>query len=151
MARRHQAHAAANLARAVHSASRPGSPSLFQRLRAIPRMIRAVRAGQYTGVSTTQLALLGAGVGYILSPIDLVPEGLFLVLGLVDDAMVLSWVALTLVRETEHFIEWEQSMAYAGQAGTGTPPQGAYAHARATDGQTQAQQGPTVPSFVVPD
>ena len=37
---------AANLASAVRSASRPGSPSLLQRVAALPRMIRAVRSGR---------------------------------------------------------------------------------------------------------
>lgn len=117
---------AANLAGAVRSASRPGSPSLLQRAVALPRMIRAVRSGHYTGLSNGQLALMLAGLGYVVSPVDLVPEGLLLVLGLVDDAMVLSWLAVTLVRETEAFIEWERtaqaapSHGYAG-AGYGQP------------------------------
>lgn len=131
--------AAVNLARAVHEASAPGSPSLWQRLRAVPRMVRAVRSGQYTSLSSTKLAMLVAGVGYIVSPVDLAPEGLLLVLGLADDAMVLGWVALTLVRETEEFLRWEHAMThgYAGRPGTTGPEGGSgpYPH--------------TVPSHVV--
>ena len=137
MARRlRSARTAANLAGAVRSASRPGSPNLLQRAVALPRMVRAVRSGRYTGMSNGQLALVLAGLGYVVSPVDLVPEGLLLVLGLVDDAMVLSWLAVTLVRETEAFIEWERT---AGAA-TGHPA-----------GQTGYGHPVTVPSEVVRD
>lgn len=137
MARRlRSARTAANLAGAVRSASRPGSPNLLQRAVALPRMVRAVRSGRYTGMSNGQLALMLAGLGYVVSPVDLVPEGLLLVLGLVDDAMVLSWLAVTLVRETEAFIEWERT---AGAA-TGHP-----------SGQTGHGHPVTVPSEVVRD
>lgn len=102
---------AAHLARAVNQASGPGSPSLFARFSAVPRLIRAVRSGEYTGMSSMQLALVLAGVGYVVSPIDLVPEGLLLAVGLVDDVLVIGWLAMTLVRETEAFIAWEQGHA----------------------------------------
>lgn len=124
MARRHQVRTAANLASAVRSASRPGSPGLLQRAAALPRMIRAVREGRYTGMSNGQLAVMLLGLGYVLSPVDLVPEGLLLVAGLVDDAVVLSWLAVALVKETEDFIAWEHAQqAHAGgtQAPYGTP------------------------------
>ena len=88
---------AANLASAVRSASRPGSPSLLQRVAALPRMIRAVRSGRYTGLSNGQLALMLAGLGYVLSPVDLVPEGLPLELRL---------------RETERFASGVVALVY---------------------------------------
>jgi uncharacterized membrane protein YkvA (DUF1232 family) len=131
---------ATHLASAVRSAARPGGPSLWTRLRAVPRMIRAVRAGQYTGLSSSRLMLLLAGVGYVVSPIDVVPEGLLLALGLLDDVMVIGWVATTLVRETEDFIAWEQAVA-AGASG----------HQQWTPPQQQWQPGPTVRSHVVRD
>ena len=74
----HRVRNAAHLASAVRSATRPGGPTLWQRLRAVPRMIRAVRSGQYTGLSSTRLLMMLAGVGYVVSPVDIVPEGLLL-------------------------------------------------------------------------
>ena len=141
MAMIRRAYSAAHFARAVNDASRPGTPSLFARLRAIPRMIRAVRAGQYTGVSSMRLTMLLAGVGYVVSPIDLVPEGVLLALGLVDDVMVIGWIVATLVRETEEFIAWERM---APASSTGWTEQG-------TPRGQWAPQGQTVPSHVVPD
>lgn len=107
--RRNQVRAAASLASAVRSASAPGSPSVLQRLAALPRMIRAVREGRYTGLSNGELLALLLGLGYVVSPVDIVPEGLLLMVGLVDDALVLSWLAVKLVKETEDFIAWERA------------------------------------------
>ena len=140
---RRAAAGAAHLARAVHHASGPGSPSLFARLGAVPRLIRAVRSGEYTGMSSMQLAMVLAGVGYVISPIDLVPEGLLLAVGLVDDVLVIGWLAMTLVRETEAFIAWEQ-----GLAPEGTPWRWA-AHQGPPPEPSASRQ--TVPSHVVPD
>ena len=102
-----------NFATALRIATRPGSPSFMERLSAVPRMVRATRSGEYTGISLGRLALLAAAVGYVVSPIDLMPEGLLLVFGLADDAMVVSWIAATLVRETESFLEWERGVGPA--------------------------------------
>lgn len=144
MARRHRMHAATNLAGAVRSATRPGTPSLIQRVLALPRLVRAVRSGRYQGMSSGQLTLMLLGLGYVVSPIDVVPEGLLLVVGLVDDAVILSWLAVSLVRETEDFIAWERA---------GSPAPGAYAHASGpTAGPASAYAtSTTVPSEVVRD
>lgn len=119
------------LARAVHDAAGTGGPSAWARLRAIPRLVRAVRSGEYTGMSSARLAMLLAGVGYVVSPVDFVPEGLLLAVGLVDDVLVIGWIVATLVRETGDFIAWEQGGTQYGQ-----PPE---------------QHRQTVPSHVVPD
>lgn len=140
MARRHRTHAAVNLAGAVRSATRPGTPSLLQRVLALPRLVRAVRSGRYQGMSSGQLTLMLLGLGYVVSPIDVVPEGLLLVVGLVDDAVVLSWLAVSLVRETEDFIAWERA---------GSPAPGA--SARPTGPAPGYATSATVPSEVVPD
>lgn len=112
MAMSRRVRSAAHLASAVRSASRPG---MIARLRAVPRMIRAVRSGAYTGLSSARLVMMLAGVGYVVSPIDIAPEGLLLAFGLLDDVMVVGWLAATLVKETEDFIAWEQGTAFQPQ------------------------------------
>ena len=72
-------------------------------------MVRATFSGQYTGVSKGRLLLMLGAAGYIVSPIDLIPEAVAPVLGLADDALVLSWLATRLVEETEAFLAWEQA------------------------------------------
>ncbi len=106
------------LFRAVRVALRPGGPSLGQRLGAVPRLFGATARGEYPGTSMARLLLAVAAVGYIISPVDFVPEALLGVFGLLDDAVVLSWVAARLVTETEDFIAWER----ARDAAAGPPP-----------------------------
>jgi uncharacterized membrane protein YkvA (DUF1232 family) len=143
-----------NFASALRIATRPGSPSLMERLSAVPRMIRATRSGEYTGISQGRLALLAAAVGYVVSPIDLMPEGLLLVFGLADDAMVVSWIAATLVRETESFLEWERGVGPAEAwgareaAGSSDATRGDGAR-RAGRGERPGSSGSTVRGRVV--
>jgi hypothetical protein len=88
---------------------KPGTPGLGTRLAAIPRMIGATMRGEYDGKS--RLAMMVVAGMYIVSPIDLVPEAFFLVLGLIDDAAVAAWFAGALLDETERFLEWERRRA----------------------------------------
>jgi uncharacterized membrane protein YkvA (DUF1232 family) len=55
-----------------------------------------------------------AAAGYLVSPIDLIPEGLFAFAGLVDDAAVAAWLAGALLDETNRFADWERMMPRAG-------------------------------------
>lgn len=94
--------------RAARIAMRPGGPGLAARLRAVPRMVSATLSGRYDGLGKGPLALMLAAVAYVVSPVDLVPEGALLMLGLADDAMVLGWLAAALVGGTEDFLAWER-------------------------------------------
>ena len=85
---------------------KPGTPGLARRVGAIPRMIRATLSGRYDGRSRLTMMLVSAA--YIVSPIDFVPEGILLFIGLVDDAAVAAWFAGALLDETERFLEWEK-------------------------------------------
>ena len=97
------------VARAVVPAVRPGGPSLGERAGAVPRLVRATFSGEYTGVTKGRLVLMLAAAGYIVSPVDLIPEAVFPILGLADDALVLSWLATAVVEETEAFLAWERA------------------------------------------
>ncbi|MEO6790473.1 MAG: YkvA family protein [Ornithinibacter sp.] len=103
------------LFRAIRLAVRPGGPSLGERASALPRLFGATLRGEYSGTSMGRLVLAVAAIGYVVSPVDFVPEAFLGVFGLLDDAFVLSWVAARLVTETEDFIAWEQ--ARGAQAG----------------------------------
>jgi uncharacterized membrane protein YkvA (DUF1232 family) len=84
-----------------------GGPPLGMRLSAFPRMLGAAFTGRYDGKSrifAMVLALL-----YIVSPIDLIPEIVFSVFGLVDDGFIAVWLAGAVLSETERFLVWEQS------------------------------------------
>lgn len=62
------------LGRAVRTATRPGGPSIGERAGALPRMVAAIRSGEYTGTSMVKLGLVVAGAAYVVSPVDLLPR-----------------------------------------------------------------------------
>ena len=62
--------------------------------------------GEYDGAG--RLVMMGLAGGYIISPIDAIPEMFVFVLGLVDDAAVAAYFAGALMDETERFLEWER-------------------------------------------
>ena len=96
------------LARALMSGSR-GGPSLGKRLAALPRMIKATARGEYDG--GLRVAAMAAMTAYVVSPIDVIPEAFVLVFGLADDALMITWLAGTVLSETERFLEWEKERA----------------------------------------
>ena len=96
------------LARALMSGSR-GGPSLSKRLAALPRMIKATTRGEYDG--GMRVAMMAAMTAYVVSPIDVVPEAFLFVFGLADDALMITWLAGTVLAETERFLEWERQRA----------------------------------------
>jgi uncharacterized membrane protein YkvA (DUF1232 family) len=93
------------LARALMSGAR-GGPSISKRIAALPRMLKATAKGEYDG--GMRVAMMAAATAYVISPFDFIPEAIFLVFGLADDAVMITWLAGTVLAETERFIEWEK-------------------------------------------
>ena len=96
------------LAKALMAGAR-GGPSIGQRLAALPRMIKATAKGEYDG--GLRVALMTAATLYVVSPIDAVPEAALLVFGLADDAVMITWLAGSVLSETERFLQWEKERA----------------------------------------
>ncbi|HEY0002369.1 MAG TPA: YkvA family protein [Actinoplanes sp.] len=93
------------LARSLMAGAR-GGPSLSKRVAALPRMLKATARGQYDG--GLRVAMMAAATAYVVSPIDVIPEAFFLLLGLADDAVMITWLAGSVLAETERFLEWEK-------------------------------------------
>ena len=93
------------LGRALMRGSR-GGPSLGKRVAALPRMIKASARGEYDG--GWRVAAMAAMTAYVVSPFDFIPEAAFLVVGLADDAVMITWLAGTMLAETERFLEGER-------------------------------------------
>ncbi|MCW0214236.1 MAG: YkvA family protein [Pseudonocardia sp.] len=93
--------------RALSEGRRPGAPGLADRLRALPRMAGAALSGKYPGLSRGRLTILILAVAYLVSPVDLVPEVLFSVFGLVDDGVVALWLGGAVLVETQRYLDWE--------------------------------------------
>ena len=75
---------------------------------ALPRLVWATIRGEYAGTSGWRLVGILAGLLYVISPVDLVPELFLPFVGLGDDALVIGWIAASLINETESFLGWEQ-------------------------------------------
>ncbi|GHJ45976.1 hypothetical protein Cs7R123_33180 [Catellatospora sp. TT07R-123] len=96
--------------------------SLGQRLGAMPRMLVATLRGRYDGFG--RLMLITAATAYVVSPVDIVPEAFLLVFGLVDDMIVVGWIAGALLSETDRFLAWEGSIPPAAGRAATPPPAG---------------------------
>ena len=74
--------------------------------RAFGRMVGAVASRRYPAFPwRTALGLVG-GLGYLLFPLDALPDAL-LPIGLLDDAVVLGLVARMVKRDVDAFRAWE--------------------------------------------
>jgi uncharacterized membrane protein YkvA (DUF1232 family) len=132
------------IAQSVRTAVRPGSAGLGERVAAVPRMLSAIARGEYRGTTFGHVAMLAAAVVYVLSPLDFMPEALFSVFGLGDDAIVVTWLVAALVNDTEAFLAWERSGGRAQRGNAGPAYQQGYPGAAYQQGYPGAayQPGP---------
>jgi uncharacterized membrane protein YkvA (DUF1232 family) len=70
------------------------------------RLLRAYLRGEYRAVRWRSVLAVVVGLVYFLSPIDLIPD-VFLLLGLTDDAVVVSLVFTVVRQELAGFRAWE--------------------------------------------
>ncbi|WP_330472962.1 YkvA family protein [Terrabacter sp. C0L_2] len=108
---------AATVASVVRAATRPGGPSLPERVQAVPRLVRCTLDRTYAGTTLKRLGLVAGAVAYVASPVDLVPEAFLPVVGAADDAVVITWAVRAFFEETDRFLAWE-----AGRGASGARP-----------------------------
>ena len=80
--------------------------ALTDEARALARLVDAYRRGEYREISPRKLGLLAAGLAYVISPLDVVPD--FVPLGFLDDAIVLGLLLRSVKSEVDTFRRWEQ-------------------------------------------
>jgi len=97
----------AAFASAAASAGTEGPSGLMARISALPRLVRDVLAGRFIEVSRGRLLLMALAVLYIVSPIDLVPEALLTIPGMVDDVAVAGWLVSAVLGATAAYLAWE--------------------------------------------
>ncbi|WHT16029.1 DUF1232 domain-containing protein [Crossiella sp. CA-258035] len=98
----------AGAVRAVRRRKGLGSPSTVQRARALPRMLRAMRDRRYPAPPWSKRLFWIAGIVYIISPIDLLPEVFLPFIGLADDVGLGAFLLAQLRAETGRFVEVER-------------------------------------------
>lgn len=79
-------------------------------------MVQAVLAGRYRAIAKTRLLMMAGALLYVVSPFDVMPEALLILLGLGDDAFVLTWLAGAMLAETENFLDWEAAQEVTSSA-----------------------------------
>ncbi|WP_248959852.1 YkvA family protein [Sphaerisporangium perillae] len=97
--------------RAYREVGRPGSAGLMARVRALPRMIGGALRGDYRELGKRKLALMGLGVLYIVSPIDVIPDFLPLI-GVTDDFGAFLWLMTSLFGESGRYLDWERKQVH---------------------------------------
>ena len=110
-----QVAAAAALGRAVRAGTKPGTPSLLERVRLLPAMLRDAAAGRFPMLSRSRLAVLLLGVLYVVSPVDLVPESALMLLGMTDDVLVAGWVVAALLDAAGDYATWRRVVPTTAQ------------------------------------
>jgi len=80
---------------------------MFQRARALPRLLRAARQGDYPGLPKSRMALWGVALVYLVSPIDVLPE-LLPIIGVADDAGVAVWLLTSVSTATGLYLRHER-------------------------------------------
>lgn len=100
------------LRRVAEDANRSGAlragpfAAVLEDFRALIRLVVAYTRGHYRSVPVESLVVIVAGLLYVLSPLDVVPDAIPGV-GFLDDAAVIGWVLKTVRGELEAFREWE--------------------------------------------
>ncbi len=88
-------------------ASRSGPfAAVMDDFRAAVRLVVAYARGNYRDIPPDSLALVVAGLVYVVSPLDLVPDAVP-VIGYMDDAVVVGWVIKSVREELDAFRAWE--------------------------------------------
>ena len=109
---------AATIASVMRASTRPGAPSIPERVQAVPRLVRCTVDRTYAGTTLKRLGLVAGSVAYVVSPIDLLPEAFLPVVGAADDAVVISWAIKAFFEETDRFLAWEAGQGL-GRTGDG--------------------------------
>ena len=78
---------------------------VWEQFKVMLQMIRAWIGGQYKEVPTTSVIAIVAGLMYLLSPIDLIPD-FIPILGYLDDVFILGVVFTQIAQDLEAFEQW---------------------------------------------
>jgi uncharacterized membrane protein YkvA (DUF1232 family) len=93
--------------RQLRAANR-GGPGLGARLASLPRMIAASLRPRQRYDGLWRLGLMAVALLYVVWPVDAIPELFLGPIGLLDDAVVVTWLTGAVLSETGRFLEWER-------------------------------------------
>ncbi len=87
---------------------------VFERARALPRLLRAARQGTYAGLPKSRIALWALALVYLVSPIDVLPD-LLPVIGVTDDAGIVVWLLTSVSTATGLYLRHEREQLNRAQ------------------------------------
>jgi uncharacterized membrane protein YkvA (DUF1232 family) len=80
--------------------------AVMDEFRTLVRLVVAYARGNYRDIPPASLVTVVAGLLYVVSPLDLIPDPIP-VLGYSDDAVVIGWVLKSVREELDAFRAWE--------------------------------------------
>lgn len=81
--------------------------SVFVKIGLLFDMLKDYFSGHYTEISKTKIALIVAGLVYIISPIDIIPE--FIVgIGILDDFVIAGFILNKISGILENYYHWRE-------------------------------------------
>lgn len=92
---------------AAAAAMSDGPVGFATRVASVPRLLRDTLNGRYDGLTKGRLGLMLLAVLYVVSPIDVLPEALLTLPGLLDDAAIVAWLVAALFGATSQYAAWE--------------------------------------------
>ena len=104
---------AALSAATVSTLQSQGPNGFFSRLGAVPHLLRDTFNGSYSGLGKGRLAAMSLALLYLISPVDLLPEALLTIPGLLDDAAVAVWLVAGLVSAADDYLGTSYIPQYA--------------------------------------
>lgn len=84
-----------------------GIRTLFEDVKILRRLVGDYRSGSYTNISKSQVLMILAGLVYLVTPVDLLPD-FILGLGFLDDAMILGYIMKQLYDIIDHYKSWSE-------------------------------------------
>ena len=81
--------------------------NVFERARALPRLLRDVRRGAYADLPKSRPFLWVLALVYLVSPIDILPD-LLPIIGVTDDAGVFMWLLTSVSTATGLYLRRER-------------------------------------------
>jgi uncharacterized membrane protein YkvA (DUF1232 family) len=132
---------------AATAALSEGPMSLGQRVACIPGLVRDTMNGSYAGLGRGRLTMMVVALVYIVSPVDVLPEALLTLPGMMDDAAVAAWLIASLMGATTAYQVWSGSGPAPTMATDGFSDPGASGSPSATrPGATRVVVGEVVTS-----
>jgi uncharacterized membrane protein YkvA (DUF1232 family) len=94
---------------ALHSASGRSGPlgEVVEEFTTLGRLVAAYARGDYRDIPLDSLAMVVAGLVYVVSPIDLIPDTIPIA-GYADDAVAVGFIIRQVHHELAAFREWEE-------------------------------------------